>query len=152
MAGKNPLNYSTSIEADKTAAECVSILARHSAGSINLSFEGGKPTGLSFSIQTMWGPKQYALPINLNGTQKALIAAYGKGQISRRFTERDQAERVGWRVVKDWLESQLALIEAGLADLPQIMLPYVQGDDGRTLWAVYSETQAIEAGKEEGKG
>lgn len=152
MAGKSPLNYSTSIEADKTAAECVSILARHGAGSINLSFDGGKPTGLAFSIQTPWGLKYYDLPINLDGTQKALMKAYRQGHISRRFTEKDQAERVGWRVVKDWLESQLALIEAGLADLPQIMLPYVQGNDGRTLWAVYSEQQAIEAGSGEVKG
>lgn len=33
-----------------------------------------------------------------------------------------------------------------------IMLPYVQGNDGRTLWAVYSEQQVIESGKEGGNG
>jgi hypothetical protein len=146
-SGKNPLNFSTTIEADKTASECVSMLARHGAGAVSIAFDAGKPTGLSFTIGTQWGPRQYSLPVNIDGTQKALLAAYRKGTISRRFSERDQAERVGWRVIKDWLESQLALIEAGLLNLPQVMLPYVQGDDGRTMWEVYSGTQqALEAG------
>jgi hypothetical protein len=152
MAGKGPLNYTTTIDADKTAAECVSLLARHGAGAIGLTFDEGRPTGLSFSISTAWGPRQYSLPINTAGTQKALLAAYQKGKITRRFTEPEQAARVGWRVMKDWLEAQLALIEAGVADLPQVMLPYVHVDHGRTLWSVYSEQQALEAGSDHQTG
>lgn len=149
MAGKGPLNYTTTIDPDKSAAECVAMLARHGASAIGLTFDAGKPTGLTFSIATPWGLRQYSLPVNTAGTQKALLAAYRKGNVTRRFTAPEQAERVGWRVLKDWLEAQLALIEAGVADLPQVMLPYVHVEHGRTLWSVYSEQQALEAGSKE---
>jgi hypothetical protein len=54
---------------------------------------------------------------------------------------------VAWRVLKDWLEAQLALIEAGVADMSQVMLPYMRGDDGLTVWQRYLEREqaAIEA-------
>jgi hypothetical protein len=151
MAGKNPLNYTTTIDADKSASECVAMLARHGASAVGLTFSGGTPTGLSFTVTTTWGPRQYILPVNVAGTNNALVKAYKKNAIPRRFTEIEQAERVAWRVLKDWLEAQLALIEAGVVVLEQVMLPYVQGNDGRTLWAVYSEQQALEAGKGDGK-
>jgi hypothetical protein len=49
--------------------------------------------------------------------------------------DEDQARRTAWRVTKAWLESQLALIQSGMADLQEVMLPYtVQGKDGSTLY------------------
>ena len=88
------------------------------------------------------------LPVNVRGTHKALQEAYRRGKVARRYTELDHAERVAWRVLKDWLEAQLALIEAGVADMTQVMLPYMQGDDGLTVWQRYLEREqaAIEAG------
>lgn len=45
-----------------------------------------------------------------------------------------QAIRTGWRIVKDWVEAQMALIEAGLASLPEVMLPYAITSNGETLY------------------
>lgn len=148
MPTKGPLNYTTTIDAAKSATECVARLAQHGASGIGISYDTGRPTGLSFVIGTPWGPRQYALPVNVTGTRKALEKAYAGGRISRRYAEQDQAERVAWRVLKDWLEAQLALIEAGVAELPEVMLPYLKGDDGLTVWQRYLEREqtAITAG------
>jgi hypothetical protein len=43
---------------------------------------------------------------------------------------------VAWRIVKDWVEVQLALIESGQATLPQLFLPHAVRADGRTLFEV----------------
>lgn len=43
-------------------------------------------------------------------------------------------ERVAWRIVKDWVEAQMALIESGLAELPEVFLPYAVKPDGRTVY------------------
>jgi hypothetical protein len=144
---KGPLNYTTTIEATKSASECIARLAQHGASAIGITYELMKPTGLSFVIDTPYGPRTYALPVNARGTHKALQEAYRRGRVSRRYTELDQAERVAWRVLKDWLEAQLALIEAGVADMAQVMLPYMRGDDGLTVWQRYLEREqaAIEA-------
>lgn len=151
-----PLNYTTVIEPGKSAGECVAMLAAHGVTGIGQTFDGaGAPTGLTFQIKTPWGPRQYSLPINVKGTEKALSKAYQRRDIAMRYTGTEQAQRVAWRVMKDWLEVQLALIQAGVAELDQVMLPYMHTDDtGTTVWERYSVEQsaraAIEAGNADG--
>jgi hypothetical protein len=147
MPSKGPLNYTTTIEPDKSAAECMGQLAQHGATAIGITYDGKAiPTGLTFQIATEWGLRQFSLPVNVEGTRKALDKAYRAGHIAPRFTGPTQARRVAWRVLKDWLEAQLALIEAGAVELPQVMLPYVHVEKGKTLWQAYSEQAALEAG------
>jgi hypothetical protein len=145
---KGPLNYTTTVEATKSASECIARLAQHGASAIGITYELTKPTGLSFRIDTPYGPRTFALPVNVRGTHKALQEGYRKGRVPNRYTSLDQAERVAWRVLKDWLEAQLALIEAGVADMTQVMLPYMQDNRGLTVWQRYLEREqsAIEAG------
>lgn len=48
---------------------------------------------------------------------------------------REQAGRVAWRTIQDWLEAQLELIENGLASLDEVMLPFRLVDaDGTTIY------------------
>lgn len=53
------------------------------------------------------------------------------------------AANVAWRVVKDWLEANLALIAAQMATLDEVMLPYLHVDEGRTLWQAYRERESL---------
>jgi hypothetical protein len=145
---RGPLNYTTTIEATKSASECIARLAQHGAGAIGITYALMKPTGLSFVIDTPYGPRSFALPVNVRGTHKALQEGYRRGAVPNRYNNLEQAERVAWRVLKDWLEAQLALIEAGVADMTQVMLPYMQDEGGMTVWQRYLEREqaAIEAG------
>ena len=36
-----------------------------------------------------------------------------------------QAKRVAWRIVKDWVEAQMALLDTTMMSLDQIFLPYM---------------------------
>jgi len=90
---KGPLNYTTTIEATKSASECIARLAQHGASAIGITYELAKPTGLSFVIDTPYGPRTYALPVNARGTHKALQEAYRRGRVSRRFHLYDFDER-----------------------------------------------------------
>jgi hypothetical protein len=53
--------------------------------------------------------------------------------IPRRLVCEDQARRVSWRVVRDWLRAQLTLIEAGCATIEEVMLPWAVMNDGSTV-------------------
>lgn len=147
---KGPLNYTTSIDATKSASECIARLAEHGASAIGITYAEKRPTGLTFRIETVHGERQFSLPVNVEGTFKALTRARNKGSIPPRYAERDQAERVSWRVLKDWLEAQLALIEAGVADMAEVMLPYLNVAPGLTLYQAYAadERLALTAGGE----
>lgn len=131
MAGKAPLNYTTTIAADKTAMECVTMLGRAGARSVAIHWEGGEPEGLSFVLRTPHGEKAFTLPVNVQGVQKMLAEANARGRLrsdghkSGSMTTSEHAARVAWRVARDWLEATLALVAAQMVTLDEAMLPYI---------------------------
>lgn len=42
--------------------------------------------------------------------------------------------RVSWRIVKDWVEAQMAIVEAQLAEVGEVFLPYAVTKKGNTLY------------------
>lgn len=136
-----PLNYSTTVSTDRTSAECLGILARSGASAIAFTYASRKPVGIAFGLDTPHGTRSFELPVNVDGVHKCLMQA----NVAPRFTTREQAERVAWRILKDWLEAQLAIIDAQMVTLDQVMLPYLRVDDTHTLYEAYRERESIAA-------
>lgn len=136
------LNYSTKIRVEDTLSEIQQRLARHGARQVLLVYgEYGDVEAISFAINTPFGMRGFRLPADVDKTLAVLERQYDRGQLRKggRPT-RDQAARVAWRIIKDWLEAQLALIETEMVTLDQIMLPYLQVDSaGRTLYEAMVE-------------
>jgi hypothetical protein len=133
------LNYTTTIAADKTLGEIQTILARHDASSILIEYANRQPVAVSFLAPTNHGPRGFRLPANVDAVAEVLERQARAGQVPKRFANREQAARVAWRIVKDWLEAQMAIIEAGMVTLDEVMLPYLTEPDGRTLYQVMTE-------------
>jgi len=139
-AGKGILNYTTVIDPTKTAGECFAMLARHGASKVMILFDDTKePSGLAFEIATQWGQRQYTLPVNVPGVLAALQAGRRAGTVPNRYVNREQATRTAWRVLKDWLEAQLAMIESGISALEEIMLPWQMVEPGKTVFQAVNE-------------
>jgi hypothetical protein len=144
-AGRGPLNYSTSIPAARTIGECQDILASAGAAAVAVQYENREPVGLSFRIATPRGLRDFSLPVNVDGVEQLLGNAHAAGRLSSSrgrnaasFTTRKHAAAVAWRVVKDWLEAQVALINADMVTLDQVMLPYLQVSDDQTLYQAFA--------------
>lgn len=143
-----PLNYTTTIPVSQTVGECQSILAQAGAASVAVHYEDGDPAGLSFTLRTPHGQRHFTLPVDVPAMHAVLIKAEREGQFasmrkaSGRYSSRRHAAAVAWRVVKDWLEANLALIAAQMATIDQVMLPYLHVDDERTLWQAYRERES----------
>lgn len=136
------MNYTTKIAAEKTVGEVQAMLGRSGASAVATTYEGGRASGLNFQMTTAHGLATFALPVDVDGVLAALTKSHQAGRlpgISRDLSRsRDHAERVAWRVVKDWLDAQLALIAANMAQLDTVMLPYLLVD-GQTLTDRYLE-------------
>jgi hypothetical protein len=126
------LNYTTQIDAGKTVAEIQMILSCAGALAIMTEFDAGVLVGISFRIGTPYGPTSYALPCNVESVLKIL---HENSKVPRRLVNKEQAARVGWRIIKDWIEAQLALVETKMVTLDQVFLPYARMKDGKTLYA-----------------
>jgi hypothetical protein len=46
----------------------------------------------------------------------------------------DQAYRVAWRTILDWVQAQMALLEIGMAKMEEVFLPYMQDREGVTFF------------------
>jgi hypothetical protein len=60
-----------------------------------------------------------------------------EGPSPPRYRTPEHAERVAWRIVKDWLEAQLAIVATEMVTFDQVMLAYVRTSDGTTLYDLY---------------
>lgn len=138
-----PVNYTTSISAPKTVGEMQEMLARHGAQRIAVDYENGCPSALSFALETPHGVQLFTLPVNIDAMHRLLALKDQRGELKSGVkatrSSREQAERVAWRIMKDWLGAQLALIESSMVDLTQVMLPYLRVDENRTLWQAYQD-------------
>jgi len=130
------LNYTTTIAPLKTIAEIQSILIKHGATNISIDFANQIPIALTFLVELKGEFINFRLPSNYTGVYKALCK---EAKVPKRFKSEIQAQKVAWRILKDWIEAQMAIIEAGLATLPQVFLPYAVVSNGQTLYELANE-------------
>jgi hypothetical protein len=139
------LNYTTTVDPGKTAIQIQSILARHGVRRILFEYSPGSrnPTGLSFTVETTFGDRPFTLPVHVDGVEAVLRKDRGKARLTPASARalREQAERVAWRILKDWIEAQLAIVEAGLVTIDEVMLPYLRLRGDKTLYEVMREQQ-----------
>jgi hypothetical protein len=143
------LNYTTTISAEKTIGEIQRILQNHGASGVLVRYVDQRPTAVTFTMDGAHGPAAYTLPVDLPAMQALLDRQWSRRDIARKYATPEQAERVAWRTVKDWLEAQLALIAAQQVTMDRVMLPYrhESGMDSPTFYDRFIEAgaKAIEA-------
>lgn len=136
------LNYTTQVAAEKTIGQIQTLLGRAGATGSSLEFHKSEPVALGFKIAAAGGLLYFELPANIDGVLETMQEQKRAGEISlpeSRLT-RAQACRVAWRIIKDWLEAQLALIESRQATLEQVMLPYLIIEPNTTLFQKFERT------------
>jgi hypothetical protein len=131
------LNYTTTIDSAKTASEVQTILAKGGAKSVAVDYDDGMPSALTFTIIYLEQPINFRLPCNVDGVYKALCRS-NKVPYSKRNTA--QARRVAWRIIKDWVEAQLAIVESQQAQMTEVFLPYVVSENGQTMFQRFTES------------
>jgi hypothetical protein len=138
-------NYTTSIDEHKTVAEIQMCLARKGAANIQIQYDGGLPQAVAFCLKVGDSLVPFRLPCNFDGVLKAMSkqfkSAYDQGRKMKDPAFRAQSRRTAWRIVKDWVEAQMAIVEAEQAQLAEVFLPYVVSQSGQTMFQNFLENQ-----------
>lgn len=125
------LNYTTTIAATKTVGEIQAMLGKAGATRIMMDLEKGEPTALVFELAA----KPFRMPCRWEQVYKVIMR---DDKIPARLSTHEQAKRIAWRIIKDWTEAQLALIQTGMVSAEEVFLPYqIVGSSGETVWDVY---------------
>jgi hypothetical protein len=122
------LNYTTKIDPDKTCAEIGKILSKHGAQAVMTEYDTKNQLVSALSFKIAFGEKQIAfrLPADWRPVQRVLQEQGVKA-------DQMMAVRVSWRIIKDWVEAQLALCETQMVNVQTVFLPYAITRDGMTL-------------------
>jgi hypothetical protein len=130
-------NYTTEVSAEKSVLEIQQILSK-TAKAVMVEYENGEVSAITFRIDRQGRQLGFRLPCDWKRTLKVI---HGDGTIARRFKTPEQARRVAWRIVRDWLRAQLSLIEIDQVSTEQVFLPYAVMPTGETLYERYEREQ-----------
>lgn len=141
------LNYTTKVDVYTTLAAIQGQLVKHGAKKIMQDYDDeGRIAALSFLVDTPTGPRGIRLPANVDAVHAVLLRQKVK-------CDREQAQRVAWRIVKDWVEAQMAILESEMVQMDEIFLPYMINRTGQTIFEAYRNNQlALEGGAEKEGG
>lgn len=130
------LNYTTTIDPHRTVGEIQRLLASKGARGILLEYnEHGDPVTVAFQIERRGNVMRYRLPCRAEAVHAALCKDHKAGKVDRKHTTMQHAVRVAWRIIKDWIEAQVALIDSGMVDMSEIFMPYqLVAGDNQTLY------------------
>ena len=142
------LNYTTTVSVFKTAGEIEEILVKHKAKSIMKTYEGESLTGLSFLIDTGYQQIPVKLPVKVDECLKVLKKEKRENPRKQIKDTREQAERVAWRILKDWIEVQMALLDIEMVRFEEIFLPYIETNNGKTIYERLEEKKFLIEEKE----
>lgn len=131
------LNYTTQITFEKTISEIQKCLVAHGATKVITDYHNNLPTAVTFCLtmpdQTI---RAFSLPANYAGVLRSMNK---DPKVPLRLCTDEQALRVSWRIVKDWVEAQMAIVEAQLAEMAEVFLPYAVTKSGNTLYKEIQE-------------
>ena len=121
-------NYTTKVDVYTSLGEIQGALARNGACKIMIDYNSsGKPSGITFGINTDLGAQVFMLPANTAG----VMAVFAKQKVK---VDAEQAERTAWRNIRDWVLAQMAFIESGNVQMDEVFLPYLTNRKGETLY------------------
>lgn len=137
------LNYTTTVGVHKTLGEIQQNLVDHGARKLMFDYDGqGHITSLIFSIATPDGEGGVKLPANVAAIYEVLKQQKKAGKIKTNL-DYAQAERVAWRILKDWVEAQMAILETQMVQFEEVFLPYMLNNKGQTFFEAYQRKQLM---------
>lgn len=144
-------NYTSDVPVSQTIYRIEQVLIRCGVSGIMKEYRGtnGEISAITFQIKTGDEPPiTVRLPANKEKALDALWMDYAgdekltndgtalewnrkKKKVKSDFA--DQAERTAWKIVQDWVEVQMSMIQMKQADHREVFLPYIW-DGKRTVY------------------
>ena len=131
------MNYTTKVDVYTTIGAIQGMLVKHGAKKIMQDYdENGRIRAICFAIDTPTGLRGIQLPAKVEN----VLAVLHQQKVKADY---EQAERVAWRIVKDWVAAQMAILESEMVQLDEIFLPYMVNREGNTFYQLYRANQLM---------
>lgn len=143
-------NYTSNVPVSETIYNIEKVLIRCGVSGIMKEYTGttGEISAITFQIESPGGKITIRLPADKEKALDAMWLDYvdgdklnakgdaiewGSRKKKRRLDFAEQSARTAWKIVQDWIEVQMSMIQMKQADTLQVFLPYVY-DGKRTYY------------------
>ena len=118
-------NYTSQVPASRSVNHIEERLVKHGAKNILKLYESGKLIGVAFIVAVNGSDMSFRLPARVDRVEKQLRGLVHRPRSGTMDRIADQAERTAWRLLADWVDVQMSLIELDQAELVEIFMPYI---------------------------
>jgi hypothetical protein len=119
-------NYTSTVPADRSISYIEKTLAQHGASMIVKMYgDDGEVTAIAFEIECQGKKLAFRLPSQIEAcarTLEANLPRRARPETVRRVAE--QAARTAWKILADWVDAQMAMIDLAQVEMLEVFLPY----------------------------
>jgi hypothetical protein len=119
-------NYTSQVSAIRSinAIECK--LAAHGAKQILKEYTtDGLVASISFIIHSNGIELPFHLPSRVAACEQVLRSGVKKPRRDTYENIKEQAARTAWKILTDWVDAQMAMVELAQVDMLEVFLPYL---------------------------
>ena len=118
-------NYTSQVPASRSVNRIEERLVKYGAKNILKLYESGKLIGVAFIVVVDGLDMSFRLPARVDRVEKQLRGLVHRPRSGTLDRIADQAERTALRLLSDWVDVQMSLIELDQVELIEVFMPYI---------------------------
>jgi hypothetical protein len=120
-------NYTSQVPVARSLDFMKRKLVQHGARQIMEQYSvDGRITGLAFILNVDGTEIPFKVPARVEECERILMENLAPGALEKtRKRIPAQAERTAWKIMSDWVEVQMAMVELAQVEVMEVFLPYV---------------------------
>lgn len=127
-------NYTTTIDSIKSIQEIISFLVQVNAKSIAQDYQDGECVAIKFLIDHKGTTVAYKLEPSPEAAYDIIISKRKRVNQEVKDKVRKQSYKTAWRILRDWVDAQCALIKLEQATPLQLFLSYAYDEANDTTF------------------
>ena len=118
-------NYTSQVPANKSVMHIEERLAKQGAKSVLKLYENQKLSGIAFIVDVNGKDMPFRLPARIERVEKQLRKSIKRPRTGTLNKLAEQAERTAWRLLADWIDVQMSLVELDQVEFLEVFMPYI---------------------------
>lgn len=118
-------NYTSQVPVNRSVQHIEDRLVKHGAKNILKLYDNKKLTGVAFIVSVNQKDIPFRLPARIDRVEKQLRSTIKRPRTGTMDRIVQQAERTAWRLLADWVDVQISLIELDQVELIEVFMPYI---------------------------
>jgi hypothetical protein len=117
-------NYTSSVPAVTSINKIENKLVVHGAKNISKLYKDKKLAGLAFTMPVGSSELSFRLPSRVDNVATVMKAEIKRPKPGTFARIEAQAERTAWKILSDWVDIQMSLIELQQVEFVEVFMPY----------------------------